>query len=141
MLQCWARHDSADQHNRKEGPPRNVRVEERREQGALCKSSISSKSAMYEQELRVTGGIGGSKEDINVAIAMVQSLFKIKKFILSDEEMVSNGVIARGFCAWLGVPENFRKGWWEGVRYKVRKALDKKRNSACQAIKEAFMGK
>lgn len=137
------RGDNVDQHDNigDEGPPRNVRVEDRMMQGGLCESSISSRSALYEQELQGTGNMGGSKEDINAAIAMVQTLFKIKKFILSDEEMASNGVVARGFCTRLGVPEQFRKGWWEGVHYKVRKALDKKRNSACQAIKEAFMGK
>lgn len=105
----------------------------------LCESSVSSRSALYEKEARSLGSMGGQYEDVTAAVAMVQSLFHMKKFILREDELAYNGLIAKGFCSKMGVPENFRKGWWEGVRQKVRKTLDKKRNAASQAIKDAFM--
>ncbi len=105
----------------------------------LCESSVSSRSALYEKEARSLGSMGGQYEDVTAAVAMVQSLFHMKKFILREDELAYNGLIAQGFCTKMGVPENFRKGWWEGVRQRVRKTLDKKRNAASQAIKDAFM--
>ena len=39
------------------------------------------------------------------------------------------------------VQPSFQSLWWEMVKYSVRKAVDKKRNGASQAIKEEFMSK
>ena len=68
-------------------------------------------------------------------------LFRHKKFVRADRELEFGGMICKKFCDKLEVQPDFQKVWWDMVKYWVRKALDKKRNGASQAIKEEFMSK
>jgi len=97
--------------------------------GSYVKSSISN------------GSMTSPQEHIASAVKLAGDLFRHKKFVRTDSELDFGGVICKKFCDKLEVQPSYQSLWWEMVKYSVRKAVDKKRSGASQAIKEEFMSK
>jgi len=81
-----------------------------------------------------------SQDKAEIAVH-IPELFHLKKFICSDNELISTGKVATFFFKQMSIPERYREEWWAASVSKIRKSIDQKRATVAMSIKIEFMRK
>ena len=105
--------------------------------------SILQKTAgkqTYENELLRHGRNDSVKMDIQLIKGVLPDLFAVLKFLESDDDLVSNGIICHYFIKKLQIAETKQYEWWKRNSNAVRKSIDGRRASVSNLIKRSFMG-
>jgi hypothetical protein len=88
-----------------------------------------------------TGSISSLSDDTGPIGQVTALLFKKKKFFKGDDDMKSDGKVAKFFYKHLPQSEEYKSHWWNSHRLAIRKGLDFRRGNCAVNIKREFISK
>lgn len=101
----------------------------------------SSMLQSYFDSVTRTGTTRGIEEEKEMVADKLTEVFKLVKFLDSDDDLCFGGNICKYVLQEMEVPPPFQMVYWEQMKKTVRKNLDSRRSNCGNAIKRGIISK